>query len=311
MGFVAHRGSAIVERKFLHRGFDRPEQLYQRSQQRQIQKGIKAALGFSQGTPLATTSFSYNQNSDTTLEATDSKVMPRCRVDYEIGARWNINNKSYSSYDICYQAQDIRLDAERHEFYPLEVKVGMGINLHPAGSEKTLPKISFIHRNQILMWVSDPISRSRIRGIVVLMSSYMDDISTKKKLSIYEREELELSTGSLARAKEEEHKPGTISLSIAQVQNQGATSSNKSRAGVSAVISKFVQRSPASPVTCIPRQEYLARGWDASNNTWRSVVWPELDKHFRAAGFEKTPQVWKIQCPWENTGMVTGIPMQP
>jgi hypothetical protein len=55
-------------------------------------------------------------------------------VDYEIGEKWDKNNKSYSSYNIGYRAQDIRLDAEPLEFHPLEVKVGMGINLRPAAS---------------------------------------------------------------------------------------------------------------------------------------------------------------------------------
>jgi hypothetical protein len=58
--------------------------------------------------------------------------MPRCRVDYETEDEWDEGNKSYSSYNIAYQLQGMRLDAERSEFYPLEVRVGMGINLHPA-----------------------------------------------------------------------------------------------------------------------------------------------------------------------------------
>jgi hypothetical protein len=62
------------------------------------------------------------------------EVMPRCRVDYEPGDEWDEGNKSYSSYNIAYQPQGIRLDAERSQPYPLEVRVAMGINLHPAAS---------------------------------------------------------------------------------------------------------------------------------------------------------------------------------
>jgi hypothetical protein len=43
-------------------------------------------------------------------------------------------NNSYSSYNIAYQPQDVLLDVERSDFHPLEVKVGMGINLHPTAS---------------------------------------------------------------------------------------------------------------------------------------------------------------------------------
>ncbi|KAJ7795847.1 hypothetical protein B0H13DRAFT_745578 [Mycena leptocephala] len=183
IGFVAHRRESIIEREFLPRGFDRPDKFYKRGQQRQSQRGLQAALGFSQGSPMGTATFSYNRTNNTTLEATDSKVMPRCRMHHEIGDEWDEGSKSYSSYNIAYQMQDTQLDVES-EFHPLEVKVGMGINLRPPGSEKPLPQISFINRNQVLIWVSDPTSRARIRGIVVLMSvSPMHTLSESTKLT--------------------------------------------------------------------------------------------------------------------------------
>jgi hypothetical protein len=51
---------------------------------------------------------------------------------HEIGHEWNKDNKSYSSYNMSYQAQNMRLDIEQTDDDPLEVKVGMGINLRPA-----------------------------------------------------------------------------------------------------------------------------------------------------------------------------------
>jgi len=232
--------------------------------------------------------------------------MPRCRVEYETGDEWDEDNKSYSSYNIVYQSQDIRVGTEPVEFHPLETKVGMGINLRPAGSKQPLPQISFINRNQLLIWVSDPTSKARMRGIVVLTSSYVDNIRTEEELSIYEQAQIELGSQSLnvPKCKKEEHKPGTISLSIAQVQNQGVAGSNKFRTAVPSWVPSFItkhgQRSSATPVTGIPSHEYLARGWDANNNQWRSVLWPALDKHFRAADVECNSPVWKIQCPWKK-----------
>ncbi|KAJ7812308.1 hypothetical protein B0H14DRAFT_3879711 [Mycena olivaceomarginata] len=181
IGFVAHRRESIIEREFLHRGFDLPDKIYRHGQQQQIQRGTQAAVGFSEGSPLATATFSYNRNNAVMLEAADSKVMPRCRVHHETGAEWDKEDKSYSSYNIAYQLQDTQLNAARSEFHPLEVKVGMGINLQPAGSEKPLPQISFVNRNQVLIWVSDPTSKAQIRGVVVLMSSYLDNIRTEEK----------------------------------------------------------------------------------------------------------------------------------
>jgi hypothetical protein len=63
-----------------------------------------------------------------------SKAMPKCLVEYENGGEWDEDNKSYSSYNIVYQAQNIRLDDGKPEYHPLEVKVGMGIDLRPAAS---------------------------------------------------------------------------------------------------------------------------------------------------------------------------------
>jgi hypothetical protein len=59
--------------------------------------------------------------------------MPKCLVDSEIGDKWDADNKSYSSFNIAYPAQYIRLNEEQPDC-PLEVKVGMGINLNPAVS---------------------------------------------------------------------------------------------------------------------------------------------------------------------------------
>ncbi|KAJ6550840.1 hypothetical protein DFH09DRAFT_606835 [Mycena vulgaris] len=312
IGFVAHREESIMQRKFLHRGFDLPDKLYKRGQQQQIQRGLVATLGISSGTPVGTAAFSYTRNRGVTLEATDSKVMPRCRVDYEIGDEWDEDSKSYTSYNIAYQPQDLRLDADLGHLHPLEVKVGMGINLRPSGSEKPLPKISFINRNQVLIWVSDPTSKARVRGIVVLMSSYLDNIRAKEKLSIYEHEDIDLMNAGILNpreTKQEEHKPGTISVSIANVQGQAAPNASRFGAALPAFIARLGQGPPAA-VLDIPPHEYLARGWDATNNRWRSVLWPALDHNFRAAELERTSPVWKIGWKVAQTTAAKGKKMR-
>ncbi|KAJ7136621.1 hypothetical protein C8R44DRAFT_360459 [Mycena epipterygia] len=294
IGFVAHREESIRGRKFLDRGFDVPERVYKQGRQRQVQKGINATVGFSGGHPMATAALSYNVNQGSMLEATDSKSMPRCRVAHENGDDWDEDTGSYSSYNIAYQPQDMALDAERDELHPLEVKVGMGINLQPPGSKAPLPRISFINRNQVLIWVSDPLSKARVRGIVVLMSSYLDNIRAKEQLLIYERQEVDLmNTLALKPAREtkkKEPKQGTISLSIAEVQSQGTSGSNKFWK-----VPAFIKQRLSIPIRDIPPHEFLARGWDAENSRWRTVLWPALDQYFRAADLERTSPVWKIQ----------------
>ncbi|KAJ7681971.1 hypothetical protein DFH06DRAFT_284889 [Mycena polygramma] len=181
------------------------------------------------------------------------------------------------------------------------------------GSKMPLPQISFTKRSQVLVWVSDPMSKARIRGIMVMISSYLDNITTEEALEIYEpgiNIGLNQETPNTLRTKTDENEPGTISVSVAQVQEEGSSDSNKFPL---AFIAKLGQRSAGrSPATYIPPHEYLARGWDANNNQWRSVLWPALDKHFRAAALERTSPVWNIQCPWKQAqktiGATTALP---
>jgi hypothetical protein len=93
-------------------------------------------------------------------------------------------------------------------------------------------------------------------------------------------------------AKEEPHKWGAISLSIVQVERQGVSGFNK----LGGAFKKLGQRFTPATSTEIRQHECLARGWDVSNEQWRSVLWPALDKDFRAAVYERTPRVWNIQC---------------
>ncbi|KAF7369662.1 hypothetical protein MVEN_00297300 [Mycena venus] len=254
IGFVAHRRQSIVQRKFFHRGFDLPDQLYKRGQQQQVQRGIQGSFGFSQGSALATTTFSYSRNNGTTLEATDSKVMPKCRVDYEPGDEWDENERSYSSYNIAYQLQDMRFDSHSSEFHPLEFRMGMGINLRPPAGFKKTASATVVHKTQ--------------SGVDMGFGPNIEGRNTWNH--------------GYNESKNEKHNTETLSLSIAQVQTHGAP--KKSRTGVSSLIAKLGKRSSTNPDTLIPPHEYLARGWDAHNDQWRSVLWPALDKHFRAAG---------------------------
>jgi hypothetical protein len=85
---------------------------------------------------------------------------------------------------------------------------------------------------------------------------------------------------------------GTLSLSIAQVEKQGASGSKKL---VPSFFTKRSQQSLSAPID-IPPHEYLARGWDVNNEEWKQVLWPALDKDFRAAALERTATVCTIQC---------------
>ncbi|KAK7001430.1 hypothetical protein R3P38DRAFT_1795411 [Favolaschia claudopus] len=296
-GFVSHRKQSIIKRTFLNRGFEHPEKIYKHAKQREVQRGVRANMGFSQASPLFTAALSYNHNNTFALEATDNKVLPKCRVDHEPGDEWDTDDKSFSSYNIVYRPQDEVFEVERG---PLELRVGMGINTHPSGSAQPLPKISFVNRKQVLIWVADPTSKAKIRGILVAMTNYFDDIKSPTAICISENQQVNLdgaSTGS--QPKPEQGNSGTISLLIAGVQR--ATSYTPR---LQSVFPKYTRRPPATVASNIPSHEYLARGWDVNNSEWRKVLWPALDKDFRAAEYEGTPSLWRIQCPPRLLGNV-------
>ncbi|KAJ7614929.1 hypothetical protein FB45DRAFT_1035728 [Roridomyces roridus] len=196
IGFVAHRGQSFADRQFLPRGFEQPEKTYTYGIYHGTQWGLKAAAGFSQGSPLGTVGLSYDENNNTTTQAADNKAMPKCLVKWEEGEEWGDEedaDESYSSYNISFQPREVCFSSTRNsEPLPLEVKVGMGVNFRSAPSgQPPLPPVSFVNRNQVLMWISDPSSKAQIRGILVLISSYLDDVHTTEKLQIFEQKEVE------------------------------------------------------------------------------------------------------------------------
>ncbi|KAJ6603466.1 hypothetical protein DFH09DRAFT_1270299 [Mycena vulgaris] len=119
-----------------------PDKTYKVGRQQQTSKGLTGVLGFISGHPVATATFTYGRSDQTTVDAADTKAIRMCH--------------------------------DGTEFHPLNVKVGMGINVHPSGLERPLPKISFINRNQILIRVVNLASKAEVRGIVVLISSSHD-----------------------------------------------------------------------------------------------------------------------------------------
>lgn len=70
--------------------------------------------------------------------------------------------------------------------------------------------------------------------------------------------------------------------------------SNPNKSGAAGWIPKLGRRVPHRAVD-IPPYEYLARGWDATNEKWQEVLWTALDQDFRAAEREGTSPVWKMQ----------------
>lgn len=47
-------------------------------------------------------------------------------------------------------------------------------------------------------------------------------------------------------------------------------------------------------------REYIARGWDASNQQWRGALWTSLDKELRVTSLDRNPATpyWKLK--WDT-----------
>ncbi|KAJ7644644.1 hypothetical protein FB45DRAFT_898380 [Roridomyces roridus] len=308
IGFVAHRGQSFADRQFLCRGFELPNKTYTYERDHGTQWGVKGAVGFSQGSPLGTVGLSYDRSSSTTTQAIDDRVMPKCLVKWEEGEEWGDEedaDESYSSYNISFQPREVCFSSTRDsEPHPLAVNVGMGVNFRSAPSgQPPLPPLSFVNRNQVLMWILDPSSKAQIRGILVLISSYLDDVHKTENLEIFEQKEVEFDVSPpTSKVSSDQSKPGTISLSVAQVNRPDESRLVRAAASpakkFNALLPKFLRPSekpsPVLPEIVSPH-EYLARGWDVNNNKWRKVLWPALDKDFRVAALEQSAPCVEIE----------------
>ncbi|KAJ7892264.1 hypothetical protein B0H14DRAFT_3126132, partial [Mycena olivaceomarginata] len=282
IGFVVHQNKSITRRKFFDRGFAEPLQTLKHIERQENQSGLHLTGGYSRGFTL-TGGGSFNHTKGINFEATDSKPMAACYVEEGVGLKWNSEeeNKSYTSYDVTYLTSTSPLTVKSPKNLPFRAQVGMGISI-PANLKK-LPQVSFVHRNQMLIWVVDPAFRGQIHGIMVVLSSFFDDIKEKEPLVIYEDATIQLGSLEEPQAKKEDHGLEHISLSIAQVQSAPACDIGP------------LHRS----LTEIQPHEYFARGWDVTKNEWREVLWPELDKEFGKPDPSKKGKepFWSIKCP--------------
>ncbi|KAJ7712090.1 hypothetical protein B0H16DRAFT_1703140 [Mycena metata] len=301
LGFLAHRLDSIIDRDFVDCGFEQPDQKLRTSEQRT--KGTTVA--FSAGYPTAVNiGLTSSKGNTQTAELEDNKASPRCGVFFDPGERWNEDNKSYMSYDITTVPGKNPRTGVQH---PLKVDFAMGINLKSV-KDAGLPTISFITRNQVVLWIQDPTLKAQVRGILVLTTNYIPNIRTREALLVQE----DLKVQPFAQnntpknpvpASEPAGGPMALSLAIAPITTQP---SQKTR--IVKLFTDVREKFGAKKVPTLadlPLQEYVARGWDASNGRWRSAIWTSLDNDFRNTELDKaaTAPVWKLI--WKKAQEVT------
>ncbi|KAJ6621409.1 hypothetical protein B0H10DRAFT_2018420 [Mycena sp. CBHHK59/15] len=134
--------------------------------------------------PTLTAAAARNRTTGETVQLADDKSVPSCHVEEQIGKEWDSGDKSYSSYDVAWHPMAQRSGS----LHPVDIRFGMGIEFY--GKEERyitkLPRISHILRNQIVLWVFDPELKAKVRGMVVLTSTYIPDIKIPEPLIIVE-----------------------------------------------------------------------------------------------------------------------------
>ncbi|KAJ7099365.1 hypothetical protein B0H15DRAFT_544074 [Mycena belliarum] len=309
LGLEVDRPGCISGDDNLDCGFSAPTQTYKHTTTTTVQNGCTLGIGMS-GTipaPTANAAYTHNRSTASALEALDSKPMPLYKVKAGVGEEYaDQDGKCLRSYNYSYTPTHNSVDPEDET--SVDVGFAMGINIY---QDETLPppQVSCLNRNQIFMWIRDPSSKSKVRGLIILTANGVNNIRQNSKTRISERLNIDLETGQTTDRKTltEKHESGSkLSMSVVPISQKTRTFKRKQTRPPStfqkvrkhkvtrSVISLFKRPSPQ--VTFAAR-ESVDRGWDASNNRWRDAIYPDLDKHFRVVkDADPTLVAYKI-CP--------------
>ncbi|KAJ6534419.1 hypothetical protein B0H10DRAFT_132180 [Mycena sp. CBHHK59/15] len=228
--------------------------------------------------------------------------MPRCDLRWDMGQSWRGPEKDYKCYDVSWWPASNRHGIANE----MRVHFGLGMTILPNKRYAPgLPQISSILRNQIMVWVSDPTSPAKGRGILVLTSLYIANIQTNDTLTIYERISANLANHSnwvddppTAFENPTTHN-AAMSVSVAALHRPDT----RKTSGVLHKLRKLVKfpsssGSKGNTVLQLPLYDAVSRGWDATNQRWIDVVWPSLNSKFQPPD-GKDPAVWKLD--WKTS----------
>ncbi|KAJ7469002.1 hypothetical protein FB451DRAFT_1255513 [Mycena latifolia] len=236
-----------------------------------------------------------NYTTADTIENQNDRVTPKWIVDYAAGDEWTDDNgKSYEELNVSYAS---------HGQYPMEVEFSMGINVgnleEPSNTE--LPKISFIIRNQTMLWIPNKSLKAKGHGIIVLTSAYIPEIETITELYIVEHQTVELAGSSLAHVpvtdKNPAKYPALLSLSLGVPPAKEKPSLLKRISEKLAIDSSTHHKTEPleAQISKLPLYEFKARGWDATTERWRMPVYPKLDSTMTRTAEKSTDHVWDLE----------------
>ncbi|KAJ6597483.1 hypothetical protein DFH09DRAFT_1272188 [Mycena vulgaris] len=289
LGFTVNRPKSIAGREYLPRGFEPPSATATRGTQKSTENAGSVIFGLDSMQPVLTAKASHSRTTGETVTMADDKPFPSCHVEEQIGKEWDTDGKSYSSYDVSWQPMAPQNGHPR----PVNIRFGMGIEFY--GKEERyisrLPTISHILRNQIILWVFDPELKAKVRGMIVLTSTYIPDIKIEEPLSIVEEEVIGLAVNRPHDPPPTDSAPlvhdaaNSVAIGLFEQPADPGRAKSSIRKLMNRVTPRSSSRKTKRPMLIdLPLHEYIARGWDATNEQWKNTVWPTLDKDFLDAG---------------------------
>ncbi|KAJ7483907.1 hypothetical protein B0H11DRAFT_2279622 [Mycena galericulata] len=295
VGFLVHRRYISLCDEMPCDGFIEPSQTIKTVKTKTL--GISATAAAALGPhPTGGPSLTVNRTTSDATESQNDRVTPKWQVKYSPGGRWSSGDNSYDGKNVVYLATD----NERKE-NPLDVQFSMGINFgdHENPSNNDVPAISFIIRNQTMLWVHDKSLKAKGQGMIVLTSSYIPEIQTIDELYVVEGQRVELANGLLNNIsgtdKARPRYPANLSLSLGVVPPKEKLGFFKRISNKLAVKSLTLRNSePTDPgITKLSLHEVIARGWDAATEQWIMPVYPALDRALDPADNHMS-QVWDV-----------------
>ncbi|KAJ7157570.1 hypothetical protein C8R43DRAFT_1234499 [Mycena crocata] len=285
LGFEGHRRRSLHSCKYIAGGNEPPKQIYTQANEDRTHtlKGVVA--GYTGFMPKAEGTFNHGKTHTNGLQATAATTAPDWIVRQKLGDRFNEDKKSYLSIATSYEPHSKPFDTILE---PLDVNVGLGLVLADSDEPQEIP-ISFVNRNQIHLWVSDPNSKTPARGVIFLVSNYLPNIRTEHRLMITEDEiPIDISTPVLPSSSSSES-----AISIETKPNHNNETHSAKNPEIFDVSIAPVQKSlnngklrksppPSRAITPIQLQPCVTRGWNITTKCWLAPVWPDLDEGFKA-----------------------------
>ncbi|KAJ7920862.1 hypothetical protein B0H13DRAFT_2656223 [Mycena leptocephala] len=268
-------------------------------------------IGVESMQPTITAKLSHKRAAGETLQLADDKPAPSCHIKERIGKEWDADGKSYSSYDVAWHP----MRETNGNPHPVDIKFGMGIEFY--GKEECYitkpPKISHVLRNQVILWVFDPELKAKVRGMIVLMSTYIPDIKIAEPLTIVEDEVVNLALNRCHDPPIPDNAPlphdAANSVAIALFDERTDVVPSGLRKMMQRLAPNTSGRKTKKPLLIdLPLYEYVSRGWDMTNGHWRNTVWLTLDAGFLDAGLSSSSAAWNLAlhpAPITDVGRVS------